>query len=85
MFGRILLERNFGQPSEEGRPMCKNQYSPRIYSERPSGLCATLRPHQMPCENATSHEYSIDTFRAKTDVSNHVTEPVSLSALKPQL
>lgn len=70
-------------------PDVQNQYSPRMFSETFWTLCvrgATPRPHQMPYGNATSHEYRTDTFRAKTDVSNHVTEiPVLLPVLKPQL
>lgn len=46
---------------------------PRVCSQRPSGLCATPCPHQMPCGNATSHEYRTD-IRTKTGVSKHVTE-----------
>ena len=83
MFDRILLERNFGRLKKDAR--CVKINIPRIYSQRLFGFCAILRPHQMPCGNATSHEYRTDTFRAKTGMSNHVTEPVSLSALKPQL
>lgn len=66
----------------------QNQYSPRMLSERPSGLCATPRPHQMPCGNATSHEYRADTFRVKTGVSKTMSqkcELVLLPVLKPQL
>jgi len=79
-FGCILFEKNFGQLSKEGRSMRKINI-PRVFSQRPSGLCVATRPHQILCGNATSHEYRTDRFRVKTGMSNHVTAGVETTIM----
>lgn len=68
-----MLKRNFAlSRSKKDTRHAKSIFS--TYTLGPSGVYATLRPHQMPRGNATSHEYCTDTFHARTNASNYIAE-----------